>query len=221
MSSTLFDVVLFDLDGTLVDTMDQHYLAWYNILSAMNIKLDRSFFLLNEGRNIYEFMGNIAGIEDRLQVEGLIRKKDLLFSDSYKFEVFDGVFDLVTYLHDSNIPLGVVTASSSWRLKRTIPVDFLEHFQVLITSDNLGPGKPDPWPYTCALKQLKCDPSRALVLENAPLGIKSAKAAGTTCIGIGSTLPAEFLSSADYFYQSMRDVADDHNLWRGDVPKIV
>jgi beta-phosphoglucomutase len=220
MSSTLFDVVLFDLDGTLVDTMDQHYLAWNKVLSAMDIKLDRFFFLINEGRNIYELMGNIAGIEDRLHVERLIREKDLLFSDSYQFKLFDGVLDLVKNLYESDIPLGIVTASSSWRLKRTIPVDFLKYFQVLVTSDNLGPGKPDPWPYTCAIKELKGDPSRALVFENAPLGIESAKAAGATCIGIGSTLPLEFLLKADYFYHSMGDAANDNNLWAYNGPNI-
>ena len=205
MNFSKFDSILFDLDGTLVDTMELHFVTWAAVLSRLDISLERSFFLRNEGANIHQFMSRVTGIDDRAQVEELVREKDSIFIEQYEFRVFEGVYELIALLQQLELKLGIVTASSAWRLRQTVPAEFLDLFHVVITGDTPGPGKPDPWPYTSAMNELSCVASRSLVIENAPLGIISAKRAGAHCVGICTTLSASYLIGADDHYDSIID----------------
>ena len=69
---------------------------------------------------------------------------------------------------------------------------------VVITADDMAHPKPDPQPFVLAAKALALDPARCLVIENAPFGIRSARAAGCGVVGICTTLPAEDLNQADW-----------------------
>ena len=213
MSKNLYNTVLFDLDGTLINTMDLHYNSWCEVISQLGLTLDRTFFLKNEGLKIYKLMQQITGIIDNEKIHLLIKEKDDIFIKNYKFELYKGVEELILKFKKNNIHMGLVTASSLRRLKETIPIDFLNHFSIIVTSDNNGPGKPDPWPYKYAFDQLKAELKNTIVVENAPLGIKSAINAGLTCVAIGSTLEKHFLSEADHYYCDIINFLDDYSLY--------
>jgi beta-phosphoglucomutase len=69
-------------------------------------------------------------------------------------------------------------------------------FDVLVTGDQVIDGKPDPEPYQIAAERLNLDPGECLAVENAPLGIRSAKAAGMACVALATTLPPPRLAAA-------------------------
>ena len=213
MSNNFYNTVLFDLDGTLVNSMDLHYNCWSEVISQLGLSLDRTFFLKNEGMKIYKLMQQITGIIDDDKINMLIKEKDEIFIKNYKFNLYKGVEELITKLKKNNIRLGLVTASSIRRLNQSIPIDFLNNFSIIVTSDNNGPGKPDPWPYQYAFEQLKAEIKNTIVVENAPLGIKSAKNAGLTCVAIGSTLEKFLLYEADYYYCSIINFSNEYNLF--------
>ena len=79
--------------------------------------------------------------------------------------------------------------------------------EVIIPSDELKYGKPHPEPYLVALKKLKIRPSEALVVENAPNGIKSANGAGIRCIAIETSLPKSYLKGAYKVFGTIKELS--------------
>jgi len=75
---------------------------------------------------------------------------------------------------------------------------FRHLFKVVITCNDVEHGKPDPEPYLKALDLLQVSPQESLVIENAPLGIQSAKSAGIQVCALATSLPKEELTTADY-----------------------
>ena len=85
-----------------------------------------------------------------------------------------------------------------------LPVKIFNLFNAIVSVDDVINGKPHPEPYLKAIDILKCDPKYALVIENAPLGIESAKKAGLDCFAIETTLPGSYLKNADRIFKSHR-----------------
>jgi beta-phosphoglucomutase-like phosphatase (HAD superfamily) len=80
-------------------------------------------------------------------------------------------------------------------------------FEIIITGEMVSNGKPDPEPYLKAVNELNVDKESCLVVENAPAGITSAKSAGLTCFAVQTSLPEEYLKSADKIFGSIADLS--------------
>ena len=197
-----FQAIFFDLDGTLIDSMEIHYFCWSKILKEYDISIKKDDFYLNEGRNIYSLMSSYSGLRDLDSIMTLIKKKDDLFNQLYRFELYTGVVDFFQYLMEFDLKLGLVTASSESRLKATIPAWFRNYFTVAVTSDDGGRGKPFSDPYEIAATKASVDSRRSLAIENAPLGVTSAKSAGMTTVALAHTLDKSILAEANYIYSS-------------------
>jgi HAD superfamily hydrolase (TIGR01509 family) len=110
---------------------------------------------------------------------------------------------LVARLRDDGIKVGVVSGGSRKRLLSGRSGELLRRCDTVVTGDELHQGKPSPEGYIRAAQELQVAPAECLVIENAPLGIESAKNAGMACIGLCSTLSSNHLSEAD-------EVVTDH-----------
>jgi beta-phosphoglucomutase len=96
-------------------------------------------------------------------------------------------------------------ASSADKVLRAAGVRDL--FEVIVTGDDTKKGKPDPDPYLKAIEKIGVDRLDCIIVENAPLGIRSAKAAGVDyVIALATTLEPSFLRDADYIMQSVADL---------------
>ena len=102
--------------------------------------------------------------------------------------------------------MAIVSAARLERLKNTTPENFLKKFNCIITSDELNRGKTHPDPYLKAMEKLNVNSEECVVIENAPLGIKSAKKAKIYCIGICSTMGKEHLYEADEIINNFQDL---------------
>ena len=83
-----------------------------------------------------------------------------------------------------------------------------EHFDFIITGDEVPRAKPYPDPYLTAAHHLELKPRQCMVVENAPLGIEAAKNAGMYCVAIVTTLGKEYLTSADLILQNIGELPD-------------
>lgn len=202
---------LFDLDGTLIDSMDLHYQCWTEVLSTLGLRISKKEFMEKEGTNIYQLMRDITKIQDDALVVELVKRKDEIFREKYKFTPSPGVSIFLDCCLSHNIVTGIVTASSKDRLLRTLPDEFRDRFSVFVTSDDGGAGKPSPYPYRLGANKLGLHAEEIVVFENAPLGVQSAKAANMVCVGIGSTLSEQSLGDIDYFYDDFISLLNE---WR-------
>ncbi|MBI5453082.1 MAG: HAD family phosphatase [Deltaproteobacteria bacterium] len=200
--------VLFDFDGVLGRTMEDNYRAWVHAFSAHGLPFEREPYFLIEGfnsRRVAEhFLGDSAG--RRGLIEELIDLKETHYAENASFSLYDGVEELVNELKAGGVKLALVSGASSKRLEASVKGAFLSLFDAVITGDRVKNCKPHPEPYLTAAKALSCAPSECVAVENAPMGIMSAKAAGMRCVAITSTLPQDALLLADRTFTSIKEL---------------
>ncbi|QQG45441.1 MAG: HAD family phosphatase [Candidatus Sungiibacteriota bacterium] len=208
-----FRGILFDFDGVLADTMEDHFRAWHSVLADFGIALTREEFLPHEGMPTREMAKIFCGLGDRPDAltlaDQIVAQKDRHYVGHRKqLKFYSGVEELVESLHQRGVPLAIVSGGQFKRISVTVPSSFLEKFKAIITGEMTERGKPFPDPYLKGARMLGVDPEKCVVVENAPLGIRAAKAAGAYCIAIASTLGREQLAEADEVLEEFTELKD-------------
>lgn len=192
--------VLFDMDGVVLDSMRYHEAAWREVLLQYGVSVVPEDIYRREGmsglpsiRDI--FIEKKLPVPDDQSLNELIEKKHTLFNRN-SIGVFEGIADSLELLKNNKIALGLVTGSHFDTVAAFLPSSVQQFFEVIISADDVHKGKPDPEPYITALNKIQVLPENALIVENAPMGILSAFAAGIFCIAIETTLSAKYLQMA-------------------------
>ena len=191
--------ILFDFDGTPADTMEGHYLAWRTALGEYGISIDACDYYPLEGAGMHNISRTfIRGRPwKESEIDELVQKKRKYNVEGQMIAFYPGVESLVSELKAMNIPMGIVTAGHLDQLCLSVPQSFLSHFNALITGDMVTRGKPDPEPFLKGAQSLGPIPQECITVENAPLGIQSARRANIYCIGVCSTVGPNKLADAD------------------------
>ena len=108
--------------------------------------------------------------------------------------------------------LGVVSGSNKETVHTIINAFFPNTFQVIIDGEATRISKPSPEPYLIAVKQLGVPAEECLVIENAPLGVQSAKNAGLRCIAVATYLDRQYLKDADMIAENHKDIGKCINI---------
>jgi beta-phosphoglucomutase len=194
--------MVFDMDGVVLDSMPTHLLTWQRTLAPLGIELRADDLYPLEGiptaptaqRLTERFLGRACSDEE---AHRLAEAKRTLFRQLFEPALVPGVGPLLHDLHGRGYRLGLVTGSARSLVDESLPpFGIADLFDTIVTSDQVSWGKPDPEPYRIAATRLGLPSAECLVVENAPLGIQSAKAAGMVCVALETTLPAEQLSAA-------------------------
>ena len=193
-----FEAILFDLDGTLADTMEDNFLAWKKSFEQYNTNITREDYFPLEGLNLLE-ISNIICKKYSLSSDNssrIVKLKNKYYLENHDFRFYPGAEELVNVLKKDKL-LALVSTSPREKLEKTVPKNFLKNFNVIISGDDVQHGKPAPEPYLKAIDALFLKPEQCIVIENAPFGIQSAKAAGIYCIALATTLSKKELKLAD------------------------
>ncbi len=199
--------LIFDMDGVITDTMPYHYQAWQTAFhEILNVDIDERDIYLREGSKgafaLEEIFAQHGWPCNGTILDDLLKRKEQIFSNIVKIDFIPGALDFLSCHHRAGFLLGLVTGTSRQEVDNFLPKHIREYFSVIITGSDVAQGKPHPEPYTTALRMLGIGCGDAIVLENAPLGIASARMAGLRCIALATSLPVEFLSEADYIFYS-------------------
>ena len=200
--------ILFDFDGTLADTMEMHYLAWKAALGEYGISIDASDYYPLEGTGLHDvariFTKGLQWTE--AAIDELVLKKKKCFVNRLSISFYPGVESLVSELSDLKVSMAIVTAGHLDQLQLSVPKYFLNHFDALITGDLISRGKPDPEPYLRGVESLGLTPQDCIAIENAPLGVQSARRAKIYCIAVCSTVNRDKLVEADEILERFEDL---------------
>ncbi len=199
--------ILFDFDGTILKSMEQHYEAWQKAFAEKNISITAGDFFPLEGQGI-DTIARLFGKKfnlDKSAVNHIIKRKIEIYNDIMHVEFYDYFQDLLGHLKNKNIPVGVVTGGSRRRVKKVIDQYFNGTFDALVTVDDVQRGKPHPDPFLKGAELLGLKPQQCIVIENAPLGIKGAKRAEMTVIAVTTTLPPDELNEAHYIAHDFKE----------------
>jgi len=192
--------VIFDMDGVLVDSMPYHADAWRAVFADVGIQITRQDIYDIEGGNhegiirlVFKKAGKTPEPEEILE---LAKKKKEIFTRINKVTVFEGIYECLDLLKKRCL-LGVVSGSDRAMVLELINRFFPDTFDAVVTGNDVTEGKPSPEPYLKAVNMLRVRKNECIVIENAPLGVESAKLAGLYCIAIPTYVEAQRLKSAD------------------------
>ena len=192
MPTFVCSAILFDLDGVLVDSTRAVDREWREWAAKKGVDGD-AIMAIAHGVRTVEVIRRVAPHLDAAAEAAMIENHEA--GDQSGVTVMPGSIDLVRSIPEGR--WGVVTSGS--RLLATNRLRFcgLSVPEVLVTSDDVTHGKPHPEPYLKGAGRLGFSPADCLVIEDAPAGIQSARAAGTTVIGITSTYGVSALEQAN------------------------
>lgn len=219
--------VLFDMDGVLYDSMPNHAIAWTKAVQQYGLHMTPEEVYMNEGRTgagtIHTLTQRTWGREaTEEEIEAIYRTKSEIFNTCPEALPMRGAADVLYKVRARGLTRVIVTGSGQHslldRLNHTYPEMFCEN--LMVTAFDVQLGKPYPEPYLKGLvkagRALHSDqrpllPREAVVVENAPLGIQAAKAAGIYTIAVNTgPLPNSVLADAgaDIVLPSMQALAD-------------
>jgi beta-phosphoglucomutase len=194
--------VVFDSDGVLVDSMPSHFMAWKIAFKEVcNIEVEKRTIYLLEGMRGIDLVKSVFELKEyhfdknedmKKNTEQVIQRKDEVFREillSSPPKAYPGIRHLITNL--VNCKKAVVSGSARRDVEMLLEKSLGDGnlFDVLITADDGKKGKPDPSAFMNALDKIKIVPSKALIAENAPLGVKAANNARIPCIVILNNTP--------------------------------
>ena len=187
-----FRAYLFDLDGTVADTMPAHYRAWSTIFAEAGGDFPLDLFYSWGGIPLpktVEMYNELYGTN--LDPTETVRKKEELYLTNVgEMKPIESVLFHVLEAH-GRIPLAIVSGSPRDSIHRVLKTFGLtDRFATIVGAEDYTHGKPDPEPFLTAAKRLNIAPAYCLVFEDADAGIASAVAAGMPWVRVPQTLIA-------------------------------
>lgn len=186
-----FDGLVFDLDGTLADTMPTHFVAWSRAMGAHGIEFSEDRFYALGGvptDRIIDMLAEEQGL--RVHTQEVAETKEALF-----FELLGDVQPVlpvkaIAECHRGHIPMAVATGSEKWVAEKILlALGIREWFAAVVGAGCVENPKPAPDAYLLAAKLSGVDPRRCHAFEDTKLGLEAARNAGMTVVDINTLLP--------------------------------
>jgi beta-phosphoglucomutase len=207
--------VIFDMDGVLVDSYSAHWQSWHFMAEELGKGLTEEQFVTTFGRTSREIIAEHWGANclSPADIAEFDRRKESLYREivARNFPAMDGASDLIQALSAAGFRMAVGSSGPPENVALAVErLGAKSHFQTLVTGKDVTRGKPDPQVFLIAAERLGVAPADCAVIEDAPVGIAAANAAGMTSIGLVSTgHTAESAAAAKLIVKSLRELSPE------------
>lgn len=186
--------ILFDHDGTLVDSEPEHFKMWRSVLARYGISLTEQ-----------QYVAHYAGVPNRASANDIVRRFDLavdpaIISEAKSaaardylskgaYPLMAGALDAIGGFRRAGLALAVVTGAGANGVEATLRVhDLRRHFETVVSGDDVRASKPAPDCYLLALERLGLPAADCLAIEDTQHGLQAARAAGIRCVVLPTIL---------------------------------
>ena len=184
LAGRTFDAVLFDMDGTLIDSMDGSLRAWHAWAAEHDV--DPAALADLGGRPAAQVIPALLTAERVADAIARIERLEIEVA-AEGIEVLPGTVEALAALPPERV--AIVTSCTRELLAARLAGSRLQHPREIVTFDDVRHGKPAPDPFLLGAQRLGVDPARCLAVEDAPAGLLSARTAGCTTLAVGDTHP--------------------------------
>jgi beta-phosphoglucomutase len=204
--------VIFDVDGVLVDSYDAHMRSWLLMGREHGLTITEEQFASTFGQTSREIIKRFWGSDlSREYAEALDARKEAIYRDLIRerFPAMDGSVELIDALADAGFRLAVGSSGPPENVELTLDcLGRASRFNAVVTGRDVTRGKPDPQVFQIAAERLGLPLERCIVVEDAPVGITAARAAGMASVALVGTVAADRLGEADLVVRSLRELLD-------------
>ena len=201
----MLKAIIFDLDGTLVDSLPYHHESWRIFFKNNNIEENdfNEIYRNYKGGGTLELMSSVFGdTYTKDELEKMSDDKEVIFRDIYRSKIFpiNGLRKFLDNLKKNNILLSIGSNAIRKNVLMTIEeLGITNYFSSIICGDEVSKGKPDPEMYIKTLSNLNVNKNECIIFEDSIEGITAAKNANIKAIGVTSSQSSETLKSVGAF----------------------
>ena len=189
---------IFDIDGTIIDSMPTHGRSWGVFLNRRGVEYEgESFLRSTAGRTGTEIMRELFGPMSDEAAWSLVHEKEDVYRELFatSFAEIAGFREFARAARAQGIRIACATAGDAKNIAFALSgLGMVAEFDAVAGAHDVKRGKPAPDLFLLAAERAGVDPSRAIVFEDAPLGIEGARRAGMHAVAITSGEPAEKLA---------------------------
>jgi beta-phosphoglucomutase family hydrolase len=196
------DAIIFDMDGTMVDNGSYHKKAWAKFCKIHGIEYSKKIYEDKiSSRKNNQILSNL--FEKDLTENQIIEssaEKEIIYRKLYEKEIreISGLTDFINKLKEKNLKMAIATTSPKPNRRLVLKALGLESaFDLIIGSEHVVHGKPNPEIYLQTARELNVNPAKCLVFEDSPVGVEAAKNAGMRVVGILTTYTKIDLQAAE------------------------
>ncbi|GGO05205.1 pyrophosphatase PpaX [Saccharibacillus kuerlensis] len=205
--SSAIKTVLFDLDGTIIDTNELIIDSFIHAVSG--VQLTREMIIPHMGTTLENQLRVFSGLEDVHELEKAYRTYNLTHHDAM-VNPFPYVQEVVQNLHSAGIRLGIVTTKIRPTTMKVLEMfDLYRYMDAVVTVTDITNPKPHAEPVLTALEIMGADPNTTLMVGDSPADIQSAQNAGVRSAAVAWSLKGEQVLSGygpDHILYDMRDL---------------
>jgi beta-phosphoglucomutase len=207
--SYAIQAVIWDLDGVIIDSADEHRRAWQRLAREEGRVMTDADFWATFGKRNDDIFASLWGNLPPEQVKELSDRKEMYFRELIRDSAapLPGSIELMRELHDSGFAQALASSTPIENIQLISDVLGLKRYlSILVSGETVARGKPAPDIFLKAATELHMDPSVSLVIEDAVAGVEAAHAAGMRCIAVSGNRDLPGLHKAELMVKDLTEV---------------
>jgi beta-phosphoglucomutase len=207
--SNPIQAVIWDLDGVILDSADEHRRAWQRLAREEGIPMTDADFLATFGKRNDDIFATLWGNLTPEQVKLLSDRKEMYFRELIRESAapLPGAIELMRELHDAHFSQALASSTPIENIDLIAGVLGLnQYLSILVSGETVAKGKPAPDIFLKAAAELHMHPTKCLVIEDAVAGVEAAHAAGMRCIAVAGNRDLPGLRKAELMVKDLTEV---------------
>jgi beta-phosphoglucomutase family hydrolase len=207
--SNPIQAVIWDLDGVIIDSADEHRRAWQRLAREEGIVMTDADFWATFGKRNDDIFATLWGNLPPGRVKELSDRKEMYFRELIRESAapLPGAIDLMRGLHNAGFAQALASSSPVENIDLIADVLGLKQYlSILVSGETVAKGKPAPDIFLKAASELHMNPTVCLVIEDAVAGVEAAHAAGMRCIAVAGSRDLPGLRKAELMVKDLTEV---------------